>query len=686
VATERIEIIVSSKGTVTVKKDIESVGKSARDAAGGVDLLKGALTAFLSAQTFNAFAQLTSSFTDYNSRVSQAVDSSLSADAAMGRLYDMAQRTYSTFENTAEIFLANQQALSGLGLTTLQQLDYTEALNNALVVSGTKGERAESVIRAMSDAMQLGSLRGQGLQTVLKGSSEVTALLAKELGVSADKLLKLGADGKITGDIIYNSLVRNFDMLTQKAADMPATIEDGFLRIRNALFFTIGLWDQNAQLSSTFAESLVWVSDNIELVMLGLTPLIAALTILGVQVIGGLIISAFTSFGAALTLGARGILTVATAGAQLAMIITSVLIPAVIRLTVVALTNPLLAVGTLAALGGAWVLFGDRIKQAGAAVAETAAMLADTEQLGKFLKETFNIDITGEGLAANVDEAMNKGRQLLDTGVVSGSQKGAELLKNGVAAGGASAAAAIKSAGEQAAAKYESLNGKIVKEQGKVLVDGGKYWKNEVTGEITKAGKEAGAGMNNSIKAGGESAGDAMERKISSGGQKAAAALDGPVAGLIQAAHMFSTQIDAVEKILHFQMRIMLAERDKIVAETNKLNAEANAIRNGRSADSGGGTSDHASNYSGGGSGSGNPNWFSREALYRQARENRTPQEISREVTEVDKPSQETKVEIINVLDPSLVIAANKTAEGQTTIVNTIVDYRDEIRDILGVV
>ena len=42
-ATERVQIIISTKGAVTVKTDINDVGKTARGAASGVDLLQGAL-------------------------------------------------------------------------------------------------------------------------------------------------------------------------------------------------------------------------------------------------------------------------------------------------------------------------------------------------------------------------------------------------------------------------------------------------------------------------------------------------------------------------------------------------------------------------------------------------------------------------------------------------------------------
>src|SRR5690606_14007074 len=93
--------------------------------------------------------------------------------------------------------------------------------------------------------------------------------------------------------------------------------------------------------------------------------------------------------------------------------------------------------------------------------------------------------------------------------ITEGGKIAAAEMKNGVAAGGSQAAAAIRGAaasGVQAAAAsaqatYERLNGVPQKIKGAIQA-GGDYIKNEVTGEITKAGNK----MKEGIQAGGDSA------------------------------------------------------------------------------------------------------------------------------------------------------------------------------------
>jgi len=101
----------------------------------------------------------TNTWTDLRSRVDLATCSQEKGAAVIQRLAAMARRTYSGIEQTTEFWLANATALRELGLSTRESLDFTEALNNAMVVSGAKGVRAASVQNALSKAMALGKLR-----------------------------------------------------------------------------------------------------------------------------------------------------------------------------------------------------------------------------------------------------------------------------------------------------------------------------------------------------------------------------------------------------------------------------------------------------------------------------------------------------------------------------------------------
>ncbi|WP_312469362.1 tape measure protein [Brucella sp.] len=208
--------------------------------------------------------KMTDTWTDMTSRVNLAAGSIDKGTEVMSRLGDMARRTYSDLTQTAESYLSNATAVRELGYNTDESLNYTEALNNALVVSGAKGDRAARVIDALAKAMATGKLQGDNLNTVIESGGRVAEALAAGLDTTVGGLRKLGSQGKITGNDIVRGLSSQMETLRQEAADMPATIGDGFTLLNNALLQYVGNADSAAGVSAKISEALVMIADNFD--------------------------------------------------------------------------------------------------------------------------------------------------------------------------------------------------------------------------------------------------------------------------------------------------------------------------------------------------------------------------------------------------------------------------------------
>ncbi|OAM77764.1 tape measure protein [Devosia elaeis] len=202
-----------------------------------------------------ALIGMTTAWTDLSSRVNNAAGSLEKGTAVMDRLVDVANRTYSSLEQTAEGYLQNQQALSALGYSTAEQLDLTESLNNALVISATRGDKARSVQEAWSKAMASGSLRGDNLNTVIQSGGRLSKALADSMGVSVNELRKLGSEGKITTDKMFG-VTSQLAALRAEADAMPATVADAVIKLQTAALRFIGESDTASGGSSKLAESI----------------------------------------------------------------------------------------------------------------------------------------------------------------------------------------------------------------------------------------------------------------------------------------------------------------------------------------------------------------------------------------------------------------------------------------------
>lgn len=250
----------SSRSLSEVTRESDRASRAMSSLAAAIRPVAAGLAAAFS---IRSLAQYADSWSDMTSLVRVNIGAHEDAAEVMSRLADIARTTYSSLELTARGFAQNAFTLSALGKSTKQQLDYTAALNNALVASGARGQQAQIVQDSLNRAMAEGSLRGQELQNVLNYGSAIASLLAEELGVNVTQLREMAKEGSITGEVIFNALVKNMEQLEQTAESMPATIGDGFLLLRNSVMQAVGAYDQANGISEEFAGRLVKIADAI---------------------------------------------------------------------------------------------------------------------------------------------------------------------------------------------------------------------------------------------------------------------------------------------------------------------------------------------------------------------------------------------------------------------------------------
>ncbi len=215
----------------------------------------------LGAFSVRQVAGMVDGWSDMQSVVGAAIGDMSEAGDMMRRITDIANASYAPLELTARTYASNVSALRDLGRTAEETADYTESLNHMLVLTATRGQQAESVQNALSRAMAVGRLQADGLETVLANGGEVAQALANQLGVTVSQLRGLATEGRITGDVIASALIGSLDDVRDRAGEMPATIEDGFVRIGTSATRLVGELDQALGTSEGVAGILIGVAD-----------------------------------------------------------------------------------------------------------------------------------------------------------------------------------------------------------------------------------------------------------------------------------------------------------------------------------------------------------------------------------------------------------------------------------------
>lgn len=158
-------------------------------------------------------------------RVEVAAGGMKAGAEAMRELEAISIRTRSSVSANADVFSRLNQSMLQLGGTQKDTLQLTELLGKGIAASGAKGAEAESAMRQFGQAMGTGKLSGDELNSMMENSQYLMQKMAEGMGVPVGALKKLGADGKLTADVILESFGKMAAQIDDDFAKLPATIE-----------------------------------------------------------------------------------------------------------------------------------------------------------------------------------------------------------------------------------------------------------------------------------------------------------------------------------------------------------------------------------------------------------------------------------------------------------------------------
>jgi tape measure domain-containing protein len=230
----------------------QKISNSFRTLVGGLGLAVGA----------REFIQLSSVMTDLESRARIAANGMMEVGDIMHRLREIADAAYSPLEATATAFMNNSTALNDIGMSMKDQLDMTDALTNALVVSGAKGHQFELVMNAINRSLAVGKMAGRDLEMVMKYGGKVAEGMAQSLGTTVNGLKDMAREGKLTSKVLFEALIANLDKWKADAESMPATISDALVRLQNQITSSIGDINRDSEIATAVVKGIDMLKDS----------------------------------------------------------------------------------------------------------------------------------------------------------------------------------------------------------------------------------------------------------------------------------------------------------------------------------------------------------------------------------------------------------------------------------------
>lgn len=157
-------------------------------------------------------------------RLNAALGSESRARTIFQDLTAISRQTGVPVQDTAATFQRFAIAAKDIGTTNQQVTELVAGIQKFGIVSGASMASVTAATVQLGQALASGKLQGDELRSILENMPDLAQALAKEMGKSIGALRDMGAEGKLTSDVVMPALLRAVQGVDAAFANMPVTM------------------------------------------------------------------------------------------------------------------------------------------------------------------------------------------------------------------------------------------------------------------------------------------------------------------------------------------------------------------------------------------------------------------------------------------------------------------------------
>ncbi len=261
----RIDIVADPSKAVSASKTVERSLGQVENRADSLRSAIGRAFAFVGAVvSVREILSAADAYQNVQNRLRLVTDGTEELASATEQLLGVANRTRSSFQSTAELYTRLSLSARELGRSQEELLQFTESLNQAVILSGASAQEASAGIIQLSQGIASGALRGDELRSVLEQLPAVADVIADHLSVTRGELRKMGEQGRISADIILDAFRDARVELGDKFAKTVPTLSQAFQQFKNEALALVGATDQATGSFQGLAAAISFVSEKMK--------------------------------------------------------------------------------------------------------------------------------------------------------------------------------------------------------------------------------------------------------------------------------------------------------------------------------------------------------------------------------------------------------------------------------------
>lgn len=326
-ATQNINIVISSTGGVTVIRNLQQIGQAAYNAITPLKLLERQLSAVMGALAIGEIAKWADEWTSAANKVSVFSKSQEEANTVLDKLFDVAQKVGQPLNSVVDLYHKLSIQAKALGASIEDNIRVTEIVSEALTIQGTSAGQARGALLQLSQSFGTGKVKAQEYNSLLTGLPLILKVVAQHIegaGGSVAKLTAMQRAGQLSSKDFYDAIQKGGAEIDAIFAKMNHTFGQGMNVLINGLIKFFGQMNESLGISNAFFQLTTFISKNLQDIAKWLTVIAVGVAAAFAPAIVGAFATALVAV--LVTLGRLSVLLLANPFAVIAAAVAAVIL------------------------------------------------------------------------------------------------------------------------------------------------------------------------------------------------------------------------------------------------------------------------------------------------------------------------------------------------------------------------
>lgn len=236
-------IEVNTSGVQRGTNDLNTLTNAGSRAERGFRALAQAVSGLAMGATIKEFIQAADAMDNMSARLKLVTESQAQFASTQTRLIALANANRAGLQETVALFTKIADPIKRANGSMEDSIKIVDAFSKSLKIGGANTQEAASATLQFAQAMASGKLAGDEFRSIAEASPRFMKAIADGMGVPREALKKLAEDGKLTVDVVGNALMKVGSQLTIEFAQLPTTVGDAMVQIKNEVM--VGVQELN---------------------------------------------------------------------------------------------------------------------------------------------------------------------------------------------------------------------------------------------------------------------------------------------------------------------------------------------------------------------------------------------------------------------------------------------------------